>query len=276
MPPRILQRLPHAHIPACDCIAPGEGTWQHRLRSAGSSSPLSTKELHNDKLVQSGDGTQLESAPVSMKVEASCCTPNSPVGSKKEEVAQRHLKLGDESREERYERQPQSEATAAALDSSAAAAAVLGSEAELVMLGTGAAIPSKYRNVSATLLCLRGQRQSEVNITGGSGDSGVRSGVGGSSGADDTYRCQAGVSDPPASKAKAEVAAILFDAGEGTYASICRRFGRDTDRIVKGLRAIWISHMHADHHLGLIKVRIVCKRTGARRNYHLCIQGVQL
>jgi ribonuclease Z len=71
-------------------------------------------------------------------------------------------------------------------------------------LGTGSAIPSKYRNVSATHLDIPG--------------------VGG----------------------------ILLDCGEGSLGQLRRRFGPEgTRRVLEEMRMIYISHMHADHHLGL-------------------------
>lgn len=77
----------------------------------------------------------------------------------------------------------------------------------LAFLGTGSAIPSKYRNVSATLL-------------------------------------QA-----------ADSAAILLDAGEGTLGQIARMVGRyAVQQTIDQLECVYISHMHADHHLGLVRV----------------------
>ncbi|KAK9807250.1 hypothetical protein WJX73_003185 [Symbiochloris irregularis] len=75
---------------------------------------------------------------------------------------------------------------------------------ELVFLGTGAAMPSKYRNVTATYLHLFAH--------GGA----------------------------------------LVDCGEGTLAQLCRRYGNaGLQDILTGLRFVWISHIHADHHAGL-------------------------
>lgn len=79
-----------------------------------------------------------------------------------------------------------------------------GDDIVITTLGTGSAIPSKYRNVSST----------HLNIPG----------LGG----------------------------ILLDAGEGTLGQLRRRFGPDNmRRIYEELRMVFISHMHADHHLGL-------------------------
>jgi ribonuclease Z len=79
-----------------------------------------------------------------------------------------------------------------------------GDDITVTTLGTGSAIPSKYRNVSATHLDIPG--------------------VGG----------------------------ILLDCGEGSMGQLRRRFGPEgTRKVLEELRMIYISHMHADHHLGL-------------------------
>ncbi|KAJ5359643.1 uncharacterized protein N7496_012056 [Penicillium cataractarum] len=78
-----------------------------------------------------------------------------------------------------------------------------GAEAEIIALGTGSSSPSKYRNVSATLL----------NVPG--------------------------------------YGYYLLDCGENTLGQIKRVFGYEKTReILQNLRMIWISHLHADHHLG--------------------------
>ncbi|WVW79468.1 hypothetical protein I302_101437 [Kwoniella bestiolae CBS 10118] len=83
----------------------------------------------------------------------------------------------------------------------------VGDDITVTTLGTGSAIPSKYRNVSST----------HIDIPG----------LGG----------------------------ILLDTGEGTLGQMKRRFGKEGVRKLLGeLRMIFISHMHADHHLGLNSV----------------------
>lgn len=48
---------------------------------------------------------------------------------------------------------------------------------------------------------------------------------------------------------------MLLDCGEGTLGQMKRRFGvGGADDAVKGLRCIWISHIHADHHSGLARI----------------------
>lgn len=76
-------------------------------------------------------------------------------------------------------------------------------DVEIIPLGTGSSLPSKYRNVSATL----------VRVPG--------------------------------------VGSYLFDTGESTLGQLRRMYGfAKTDEILADLKAIWISHLHADHHLG--------------------------
>ncbi|KAK4240581.1 hypothetical protein C8A03DRAFT_13085 [Achaetomium macrosporum] len=80
-------------------------------------------------------------------------------------------------------------------------------ETEIIPLGTGSAMPSKYRNVSATLIRVPGW------------------------------------------------GSYLFDCGENTLGQLRRSFGfQGADEILRDLRAIYISHAHADHHLGTISV----------------------
>ncbi|KAH6897157.1 hypothetical protein B0T10DRAFT_526365 [Thelonectria olida] len=76
-------------------------------------------------------------------------------------------------------------------------------DAEIIPLGTGSSIPSKYRNVSATLIRVPGYGN------------------------------------------------YLLDCGEGTLGQIRRLFGdEETAAILRDMRCIAISHLHADHHLG--------------------------
>ncbi|KAK4039948.1 hypothetical protein C8A01DRAFT_16138 [Parachaetomium inaequale] len=80
-------------------------------------------------------------------------------------------------------------------------------QAEIIPLGTGSAMPSKYRNVSATLIRVPGW------------------------------------------------GSYLLDCGENTLGQLRRCFGyQGADEVLQDLRAIYISHAHADHHLGTINV----------------------
>ena len=82
-----------------------------------------------------------------------------------------------------------------------------GLEVELIPLGTGSALPSKYRNVSSTLMRVPG------------------------------------------------VGSYLFDCGENTLGQLSRLYPPEQLReVLRDLKMIWISHMHADHHLGTTSV----------------------
>lgn len=80
-------------------------------------------------------------------------------------------------------------------------------DAEIVFLGTGSALPSQHRNVSATLLRVPGCG---------------------------TY---------------------LMDCGENTLGQLKRTYtAPQLAELFQDLKLIWISHLHADHHLGLTSV----------------------
>ena len=92
-------------------------------------------------------------------------------------------------------------------DSKASASRLPGSDAEIITLGTGSSTPSKYRNLSGTLLRVPGY------------------------------------------------GSYLLDCGEGTLGQLRRAFEpEELEEVFKDLRMIWISHLHADHHLGTISV----------------------
>ncbi|KAK4188664.1 hypothetical protein QBC35DRAFT_495629 [Podospora australis] len=80
-------------------------------------------------------------------------------------------------------------------------------DTEIITLGTGSALPSKYRNVSATLIRVPGH------------------------------------------------GSFLLDCGENTLGQLRRCFGfSGADDVLRDLRGIYISHAHADHHLGMASV----------------------
>lgn len=82
-----------------------------------------------------------------------------------------------------------------------------GADAEIITLGTGSSVPSKYRNVSATLVYVPG--------TG--------------------Y--------------------YMLDCGENTLGQLERVYEPEQLReVLRNLRMIWISHLHADHHLGTVSL----------------------
>lgn len=82
-----------------------------------------------------------------------------------------------------------------------------GRNAEIIALGTGSSAPSKYRNVSATLVHAPGYGY------------------------------------------------YLLDCGENTLGQLKRVFEPEKLReVLQNLRMIWVSHLHADHHLGTATV----------------------
>lgn len=63
-------------------------------------------------------------------------------------------------------------------------------------------------------------------------------------------------------------ACMLLDCGEGTYSQLVRFFGEsDSDRILSKLKAIYVSHLHADHHLGLIGLLQARRKALPKENF---------
>jgi ribonuclease Z len=110
---------------------------------------------------------------------------------------------------------------------------------ELIILGTGSAMPSKYRNVSGMML---------FNV-----------------------ETRAAVSSQSACYGH-----VLLDCGEGTYGqmwNVCKSMALESapktqktelrhlenglsvlNNVLKAIQVVWISHKHADHLLGLPQV----------------------
>ncbi|KAM3577138.1 hypothetical protein VYU27_001055 [Nannochloropsis oceanica] len=118
-------------------------------------------------------------------------------------------------------------------------------EVEIVFLGTGSAIPSKYRNVSGIYLRIGGsgerRRRRRRKMGGGEGGDG-------------------GDAREEGDTAKG----MLLDVGEGSLGQLANLYeGEALSRVLVNLKAIWISHPHADHHLGLMKVLVARRRAAA-------------
>ncbi|XP_030063862.1 zinc phosphodiesterase ELAC protein 2 [Microcaecilia unicolor] len=47
---------------------------------------------------------------------------------------------------------------------------------------------------------------------------------------------------------------MLLDCGEGTFGQLCRHYGSQVDEILCNVSAVFISHIHADHHTGLFNI----------------------
>ena len=54
---------------------------------------------------------------------------------------------------------------------------------------------------------------------------------------------------------------LIVDCGEGSFGQLCRLYGAETARAkVRDLRCAWISHIHADHHVGLPTILVERRR----------------
>ncbi|XP_067672969.1 zinc phosphodiesterase ELAC protein 2-like isoform X2 [Haliotis asinina] len=51
-----------------------------------------------------------------------------------------------------------------------------------------------------------------------------------------------------------EDSAVVLDCGEGSAGQLYRHYGDLTDDVLCKIKAVFISHMHADHHLGLFSI----------------------
>ncbi|XP_062872490.1 zinc phosphodiesterase ELAC protein 2 [Trichomycterus rosablanca] len=47
---------------------------------------------------------------------------------------------------------------------------------------------------------------------------------------------------------------LLLDCGEGTFSQMCRHYGDGVDEMLTKLSTVFVSHLHADHHTGLINL----------------------
>ncbi|CAE6445219.1 unnamed protein product [Rhizoctonia solani] len=87
-----------------------------------------------------------------------------------------------------------------------------GDDFRVTTLGTGSALPSKYRNVISTVIQMP------------------------------------------------NYGSIMLDCGENTWGQMCRRFGADQTApenaysVLADIKCIFISHIHGDHHMGLLKL----------------------
>ena len=114
------------------------------------------------------------------------------------ETSQDSLKLSQAAREEIDSPAVQAETLSQNLPSP---------DAEVICLGTGSALPSLHRNVSATLLRVPG------------------------------------------------CGSYLMDCGENTLGQLKRMYtASQLAELLQDLKLIWISHLHADHHLGMTSV----------------------
>lgn len=72
---------------------------------------------------------------------------------------------------------------------------------------------------------------------------------------------------------RSENAAILLDCGDGTCAQINRFYGDESPEIYKRLKGVFISHMHADHFMGLLELFRMRKLLQINQMDRLCLIG---
>ncbi|CAD5113231.1 DgyrCDS2410 [Dimorphilus gyrociliatus] len=66
---------------------------------------------------------------------------------------------------------------------------------------------------------------------------------------------------------------ILMDCGEGTYGQLYRHFGeKKCGEILRNLSFVFISHMHADHHMGVFELVIKRREAFTSNNETICPQ----
>ncbi|XP_019497046.1 PREDICTED: zinc phosphodiesterase ELAC protein 2 isoform X1 [Hipposideros armiger] len=63
---------------------------------------------------------------------------------------------------------------------------------------------------------------------------------------------------------------VLLDCGEGTFGQLCRHYGDDVDRVLSTLAAVFVSHLHADHHTGLLNILLQRERALASLGKPFC------
>lgn len=116
-----------------------------------------------------------------------------------------------------------------------------GDDVVVTTLGTGSALPSKYRNGTSVLYVIARSLRNSV----------TPSLIG------ERYLSPEVLSNLVQIPRWGN---ILLDAGEGTWGQIARRFGGgaqtdgEVEAILRDLRCVFISHIHGDHHMGLAKI----------------------
>uniref|UniRef100_A0A8B9CQ05 Zinc phosphodiesterase ELAC protein 2 n=1 Tax=Anser brachyrhynchus TaxID=132585 RepID=A0A8B9CQ05_9AVES len=56
---------------------------------------------------------------------------------------------------------------------------------------------------------------------------------------------------------------LLLDCGEGTFGQLCRHYGEQVDQMLCNIAAVFVSHMHTDHHSGLMNILMERRRAFA-------------
>jgi ribonuclease Z len=59
---------------------------------------------------------------------------------------------------------------------------------------------------------------------------------------------------PPAQDDRSASKYCILDCGEGTLGQMMRLFGSGLDTVLRNLACVYVSHLHADHHLGFLRI----------------------
>lgn len=66
---------------------------------------------------------------------------------------------------------------------------------------------------------------------------------------------------------------VLLDCGEGTFGQISRFYGDDTMKMISNIKGIFISHMHGDHHMGIMDLLISRQKYMPKNRQQLIIMA---
>ncbi|CAB09123.1 mitochondrial 3'-tRNA processing endonuclease tRNAse Z, Trz2 [Schizosaccharomyces pombe] len=66
---------------------------------------------------------------------------------------------------------------------------------------------------------------------------------------------------------------IMLDCGEGAISQFFRQYGTNTEPMLRKLKAIFITHLHSDHYLGLLNVLQAWNKANTNNSMHINIIG---
>lgn len=64
----------------------------------------------------------------------------------------------------------------------------------------------------------------------------------------------------------------MLDCGEGTFGQLCRHYGDAVDDVLSKISAVFVSHLHADHHTVAAHVA-PCRGVAAFLTALSCVSG---
>ncbi len=121
----------------------------------------------------------------------------------------------------------------------------------LIFIAIGASLPAKLRNVSSVFLTLPSKPSSSIVIRHATTEDSTRKPVA------PTPSHLLWKLAMRVSHAAQYSSTVIMDCGEGTLGQLCRICGADELEALLRLastKLVWISHLHADHHLGLPQI----------------------